>query len=259
MAILGIVAVYKILKVSVFHRILLQGKVHICPQVIDPNFLGLHIGARGTLIEKDDIRLDAGLVEDTGRQAQDRMQVGGFEQLLTHCFTGAALKENIIGDDDSRFSVRLQQRVDMLNEVELFVGAGRPEVLTVIYQLVLFLLALVVGEGDRRFLAEGRIRQHIVNARTGIGQQRVAERDRHIAVDIADVVQIQIHQRGLVGGGDDLVAEEGLALQKLLCLTVEGVMRGIGDILMRRSRDPLRFSSVRDGHSAPSRGSADGA
>ena len=69
MAILGIITLYKILEVSVLHRILLQGKVHIRPQVIDPDLFGLHIGARGTLIEKDDIRLDAGLVKDTGGQA----------------------------------------------------------------------------------------------------------------------------------------------------------------------------------------------
>ena len=109
MSILGIIALYKILEVSVLHRILLQGKVHIRPQVIDPDLLGLHIGARGTLIEKDDIRLDAGFVEDTGRQAQDRMQIGGFEQLLTHRFTGAALKQDIVGDGDSRFAACLSK------------------------------------------------------------------------------------------------------------------------------------------------------
>jgi hypothetical protein len=56
---------------------------------------------------------------------------------------------------------------DVLDKVELFVAGGGPEILPVIGQVVLLLLALVVGEGHAAFLAEGWIRQHIVVAFAG--------------------------------------------------------------------------------------------
>lgn len=82
----------------------------------------------------------------------------------------------------------------MLNEVELLVGGRSPEVLAVIGQVLFLLLPLLVGHGDRGFLTEGRIGQHIVHPVAGIGQQRVSTGNGHIAEDVSDVMQVQVHQ-----------------------------------------------------------------
>ena len=47
--------------------------MHIGAQVVNPNLFGLRILARRTLIEKDDVRLDAGLIENAGRQPENGM------------------------------------------------------------------------------------------------------------------------------------------------------------------------------------------
>ena len=45
----------------------------------------------------------------------------------------------------------------MLDEIELFVGAGCPEVLTIVDQVFLLLFTLLVREGEGGFFAEGRM------------------------------------------------------------------------------------------------------
>lgn len=112
----------------------------------------------------------------------------------------------------------------MLNEIELLVGAGSPEILPVVHQLLVLLFALLVGDGDGGFFAEGRVGQHIVHPVAGVCQQSVPQGDGDVAVNIADVVQVQIHQRHFEGVAYQLVAVEGLVFQKLLFLPGELVV-----------------------------------
>ena len=50
----------------------------------------------------------------------------------------------------------------MLDKVELFIRAGRPEILPVVDQILFFLLLFFIGEGDGGFFTERRVRQYIV-------------------------------------------------------------------------------------------------
>ena len=109
----------------------------------------------------------------------------------------------------------------MLHKVELLVGAGRPEILTVVHQVLILLFAFLVGEGDGGFFAERRIGEHIVHAVAGVCQQSVAARNRHLAVNVSDIVQIEIHQCGFICRGNDLIAVEGAVFEKLLLLAVK--------------------------------------
>ena len=45
----------------------------------------------------------------------------------------------------------------MLDEIELLVAAGGPEILTVIYEVFFLLFAFLTGEGEGGFFAEGRV------------------------------------------------------------------------------------------------------
>ena len=231
------IALDEVQQIAVGHGMLFQGKVDVGSEIVDPDILGLHIGACGLLVVEDDVCLDAGLVEDTGGQAEDGMQIGGFQQLAADDLTGAAFKQHIVRNDHGGSAGGFHDGVDVLDEVELFVGAGGPEVLAVVDQILVFLFALLVGDGDGRLLAEGRVGQDVVHTVAGIGEQGVAQGDGDVAVDVADVVQVQVHQSHLEGGSDQLVAVEGLVFQEQLVITGQGVVVGIGEEFLSRQEE----------------------
>ena len=80
-------------------------------------------------------------LEDAGREAEDGVEVGGFEEVLADGFAGSAFKEHVVGDDDGGAAGGFQHAADVLNEVELFVGGGGPEVLAVVGEVVGFFFA----------------------------------------------------------------------------------------------------------------------
>ena len=237
-AILRMIASDEILEIGILHRVLLQCKVDIRTEIVDPHGLRLRIGAGRTLVEENDVCLYTRLVEDACGQAEDRVQITGGKQLLSDDFTRTALKEHVIRHDDSGLARGFQDRIDVLDEVELLVAAGRPEILTVIDEVCLLLLAFFVGEREGGFLAERRIGQHVIHAVARIGQQRIPAGDGHGAVNIADVVQIQIHQAELEGGGDKLISVERAVLQKLLLIAVERIISGIGKERLCGEKEP---------------------
>ena len=237
MAVFGVIAADEVLQVDIGHGVLLQGEVDVGTEIVDPDLPGLHVGAGRLLVVEDDIGLDTGLVEDAGGQPQDGVQVGGLQQLLADDLTGTALEEDIVRHHHSGVAVDLEDGVDVLEEVELLVGAGGPEVLAVVDQLLVLLLALLVGDGDGGFFAEGRIGQHIVHPVAGVGEQGIAQGDGDIAVDVADVVQVQVHQGHLEGGADQLVAVEGLVFQEELLVTGQGEVVGVGEELLGRQEE----------------------
>ncbi|MFE2279995.1 hypothetical protein ACFXAE_22720 [Streptomyces sp. NPDC059454] len=56
------------------------------------------------------------------------MDVVLLQQAPTDGLTRAAFEEDVVRDDDRSPAVDLQQRGDVLDEVELLVGRGDPEV-----------------------------------------------------------------------------------------------------------------------------------
>lgn len=162
------------------------------------------------------------------------MQVGGLQQLLADDLTCAALEKHIIRYYNSRSASGFQNGIDVLDEIQLLVGAGGPEVLTVIDKLLVLILALLIGDGNGRLFAEGWIGEHIVHTIAGICQQGVANGNGHFTINIADVVQIQVHQCHLEGIAHQLIAIEGFIFQELLILAGESVISRIGEEFLRR-------------------------
>ncbi|HZL44698.1 MAG TPA: hypothetical protein VFC28_00595 [Opitutaceae bacterium] len=138
--------------------------------------------------QEQHVRLDGIGVEDAGRQAQDRVEISIFEQLLANGFTRAAFEEDIVGQHHRSAVSRPQHGADVLEEVELLVGGRGPEILPVVDEVVLLLLTFLVGEGHAALLAEGRIGEHVVETFAVVGDERVVGRDRALAVDLADIV-----------------------------------------------------------------------
>ena len=81
------------------------------------------------------------------------MQIGHLQQFLTHGFACAAFKQHIIGHDHGSAPVVFEHGVNMLQEVDLFVGSGCPKVLTVIDKIFSFGFALGIGNGHAAFFA----------------------------------------------------------------------------------------------------------
>ena len=79
MPVVRVIALNEVLQIHKGHGMLLEGEVHIGPQVVDPDLFGLPLRAGRALVKKDHVGLDAGLVEDTGRQTEDGMEVAGFQ------------------------------------------------------------------------------------------------------------------------------------------------------------------------------------
>ena len=217
-AVLRVIAAHEILQVGVAHGVLLEGEVDVGPEVVHPNLLRLHVRAGGFAVEEQHIGLDAGLVEDARRQAQYGVQLAGLQQLFAHGLARAALKQHVVRQHHGGPAVGFQQGVDVLEEVQLLVGAGGPEILAVVDQILFLRLALLVGESEGGFLPERRVGHDQRRAVTRVAEQRVTARNGHPAIQIADIMQIQVHQAQLVGHGHQLRAVEGVVLDELLLL-----------------------------------------
>ena len=102
--------------------------MHIRPQVVDPELFRPRLLAGGLAVEEQDVRLDALGIEYPRRQAQERMHVALLEQLPPDRLTGPAFKQHVIRHDDRAAAVDLQDRLDMLQKIELFVAGRRPEI-----------------------------------------------------------------------------------------------------------------------------------
>ena len=161
------------------------------------------------------------------------MQVSGFQQFLTDNFARAALKQHIVRHNDRSLAGCFQNGIDVLHKVQLFVRTGCPEVLPVVNEVFFLLFAFLISKGDGGLFSERWIGQHIVHTITGVGEKRIPKSDRRIAVNITDVVQIQIHQGGFIGGRNDLISVKSFVFQKFLLLPVKGIMLRVGNVRLR--------------------------
>ena len=164
------------------------------------------------------------------------MQVSGFEQFLAHDFSCTALKQNIVRHNNGSLSCGFQNGIDMLHKVQLFIGTGCPEILSIVDEVFFLLFAFLVGESKSRLFAKRRIGQHIVHTVAGVCEKCITKGNRYIAVNITDVVEIQIHQSRFICGRYDFVAVEGFVFQKLFLLPVKGIVLRIGNERLRSEK-----------------------
>src|SRR5579872_2220721 len=102
-------------------------------------------------------RLHALGVEDAGWQPQEGMHVAIVQQLFADGLTRAALEQHVVGHYDCGPAVDLEQRFYVLEEVELLVAGGGPEVVAYVGEGFFRFFTFFIDHGDARFLAERRI------------------------------------------------------------------------------------------------------
>ena len=222
----------KILQIGVRHGMLLQREMDVGAEVVHPHLFRLPLRAGGALVKENHVCLDARLIENPSGQAQDRVQIGSLQELPAHRLASPALEEHVVRYDHRRFAPDVQERVDVLDKIQLLVGAGGPEVGPVVDKVFLLLLPLLIGEGDGGLLSERRIGQHVVHSVAGGGQQRIPQGNGGGSVDVSDVVEVQIHQCGFVGGWYNLTSIKGLIFQKFFLLPIQGVSFRVGDVFL---------------------------
>ena len=85
------------------------------------------------------------------------MHVALCQKVLADGFSGSALEEDVVGDDDRGSAIDPQQGLDVLDEVELFVLGAGPEVLPFVAGAFFLQIAFFIDDGNTAFLAEGWI------------------------------------------------------------------------------------------------------
>ena len=131
--------------------------MHVGPQVVDPQVLGPGLLLGWAAVEKEDVGFHPSCVKEARWKSQKRVAVELLQQVPADRLAGPAFEEDVVRDDDSAAAVDLQQRLDVLDEVELLVLRRRPEILPLVGMVFLLQLALFVDDGDGALLAEGRI------------------------------------------------------------------------------------------------------
>ena len=95
---------------------------------VDPERGGPRGFAGGFAVEEEDVGFDSLGVEEAGGKAEERVDVAALEEFAANGFAGSAFEEDVIRDDDGGSAIHLQKADDVLDEVELFVAGGGPEV-----------------------------------------------------------------------------------------------------------------------------------
>ena len=126
--VLRVVAGDELVQVRALQRVRLQGEVLVGAQVVDPELLRPRRLAGGLAVEEQHVGLHALGVEDAGRQAQQGVDVALVQQPPPDRLARAALEQHVVRHHDRGAAVDLQQCLDVLEEVELLVAGGGPEV-----------------------------------------------------------------------------------------------------------------------------------
>ena len=139
------------------------------------------------------------------------MDVTLLEQPPAHCLPGAALEQHVIRHHDGGAPVDLEQSPHVLQEVQLLVAGGGPEVGTLHNQGLPFRLALGIDEGEAGLATKGRVGQHHVEVDARMIAQAVIDDD--VGPVPADAVQVQVHDTQPGGAIDNLPTVEGMVPQ----------------------------------------------
>ena len=148
------------------------------------------------------------------------MNVALLEQVSPHRLAGPALEQHVVRHDDGTPAVDLQQRLDVLEEVQLLVLGRRPEVLPLVGLIFFLQVARLVDDGDAAFLAERRIGQHHAESLAGVARQAVHARCDRARVGV-DAVQVEVHDAQPGRVRDEVAALHELVPQVLLLILVE--------------------------------------
>ncbi len=141
-----------------------------------------------------------------------------MQELAAHGLTGPAFKQHVIRHHDPATAMLFEQGLDMLEEIQLFVGGGGPEVFPFDNIRLLGGLAVFADNGGAALLAERGIGQDNIETVARIGSQGIAHCQWQFAVACADAVQHKVHGTKAGRALDQLPAGKGDVLEGVLLL-----------------------------------------
>ncbi len=121
-----VVAGDEVVQVAAFQSVFLQREMQIGSQVIDPELLCPRSFLSRLAVEEQDVRFESLSIKDPDRKSQQSMHVGLFQQLAADGFAGSAFEQHIVRQNHGSSPVLLQNREDVLQEVQLFVAGCCP-------------------------------------------------------------------------------------------------------------------------------------
>src|ERR1017187_2066667 len=222
MPVLGIVTTDEVVQVGAREGVRLQGEVLVGAQIVDPKRSGPGRFAGRLTVEKEHVGLDALSVKNAGGQPQQGVDIAIVQEAFADGFAGPALKQHVVGQNDSGPPVDLEQTADVLEKVELFVAGGGPEVVAQNLLTLLHLIAILVDDGDAGLFPEGRVGQHHVEVDRWLGGQAVLAGGDVLFV--AEVVQQQVHGAKTSRGCDQFDRVQRRSLQVAYLVAAELVV-----------------------------------
>lgn len=139
---------------------------------------------------------------------------------------------------DGGAAIDLQRGCDVLDEVELLVGGGDPEIGTTVGDVFALGPSVDADHGDRRLATKRWIRQ-LHRRRFRFGGQGVPDSDHRLSGGPTDAVQVQVHGPQSRGRIDQFNAVDHAALtQRPPLLRVHGIRVVLVQILDGREEKP---------------------
>ena len=190
----------EVVEVGALDGVFFEGEMFVGTEVVNPEFFGPGAFVRSRFaIEEEDVGFDPLRVKDAGGKSQEGVDVGLFQQFAADGFAGAAFEEDVVGEDDGGASVHLEDGMDVLEKVELFVARAGPKVVAVDDQAFFGLFAVRADNRDAALFAKRRIGQdHVVFAmfrgQGVLGHNRqIRTFQRHVPGLGTNPMQQQIH------------------------------------------------------------------
>ena len=229
-----VVTVDEVGQVFVLEGTSTQREVLVGAEVIDPHALGPGPLTGGLPIKEEYVGFDALGVEDAGRKPEQGVHIALLQELATGSLPSSALEEHVVRNHDGRPSMLLEQRPDMLDEVELLVTGADPEIIPYDDRCLSGCSPVLGHIGDAALAPKGRIGQHHLEVLVlaGLVVQAIVHMDMDVIIRpvTADTMQEQIHDAQAGSIVHDLPTMEGVVAQMPLLIGIQLVVPG--DVVM---------------------------
>src|SRR5438132_7557696 len=113
------------------------------------------------------------------------MHIALLQQFAPDGLTGTTLEKHIIRHDNSGTTINLEQRLDMLDKVQLLVAGAGPEVVAHDHAGLALLASLLVDKGHAAFTPKRWIGQHDIEILPWVTAQTIGDANRRLTIFIA--------------------------------------------------------------------------
>src|SRR5437762_5496092 len=113
------------------------------------------------------------------------MHLALLQQLAPDSLPGPALEKHIVRHNHGSAPINLEQRLDMLDKVQLLVAGAGPEVVAHNHAGLALLVSLLVHKSDAAFAPKRRIGQHNIEILARVTPQTIGDANRRLAAFVA--------------------------------------------------------------------------